>query len=218
MSDDYIKRHENIAKLLGVSWHSQESSIYPITIMELAHDEHPTLKELLMLQTPVKTRLELLRDVLEGLSALHEVAVVHGDIKPENVLIFKSSVPIGLSGRLSDFGYCRPTADYKWEAGGTPYWNAPECLPGAPSELKSQAYAKTRDLYSLGLLACNIITRVRPFDSTDLGEVIKMKLGDEVAAVVSDILESVEDSDYFVSAYGTCSAWTRWAMNSELRY
>lgn len=190
LTDEFIKRHENIANLLGVSWHPRGDSICPILIMELACEEHPTLKEYLALSTPIKTRLELVRDVLEGLSALHHIAVVHGDIKPENILIFKSSSAIGISARLSDFGFCRPTADYKFGAGGTPYWNAPECLPNAPADLKVEAYGEPRDVYSLGLLAFNAITRQMPFGSADAEKISELKMSDKVSALLTEMLQS----------------------------
>lgn len=199
LTDEYIKRHENIANLLGVSWHSSGHSICPILVMELACEEYRTLKEFLVLPTPVKMRLELLRDVLEGLSVLHHMAVVHGDIKPENVLIFKSSSVIGLSARLSDFGFCRPTADYKWGAGGTPYWNAPECLPSAPGELKVEAYAKGRDLYSLGLLTCYVLTGEMPFGSANVEEITRLKLVDGVTALITGKLQIIGSNDGAVS-------------------
>jgi len=199
LTDDYIRRHENVANLLGVSWHPSGTSICPILIMELACEEHPTLKELLVRPSPVSTRLELLRDVLEGLSAVHHIAVVHGDIKPENILIFKSPSAIGFSARLSDFGFCRPTADYKWGAGGTPYWNAPECLPNAPANLKADAYAKGRDLYSLGLLVCHVLTGEMPFGSADFEDISRMKLDDRATGLVTAKLQISGSRDDSVS-------------------
>jgi serine/threonine protein kinase len=200
LTDEFIQRHENIANLLGVSWHGTGDNISPILIMELACEEHPTLKELLALDTPIKTRLEMVRDVLEGLSALHHIDVVHGDIKPENILIFKSSASaIGLSARLSDFGFCRPTADYRYGAGGTPYWNAPECLPGAPAELKKEEYGKPRDLYSLGLLAFHAITLHMPFGSATLDHISAMKLKDEVSPMLRERLQKPDSVGATVS-------------------
>jgi serine/threonine protein kinase len=200
LTHEFIKRHENIANLLGVSWQANGDNISPILIMELACEEHPTLKELLALDTPLKTRLELARDVLEGLSALHQIDVVHGDIKPENILIFKSSLStIGMSARLSDFGFCRPTADYKYGAGGTPYWNAPECLPGAPADLKKEEYGKPRDLYSLGLLAFHAVTLQMPFGSATPDHIAALKLRDEVSSMLSKRLLSPESDEATVT-------------------
>jgi serine/threonine protein kinase len=185
LTEEHIKRHENIATLLGVSWHPSGESISPILVMELACEEHSTLKEFLRLKSTLQLRLELLRDVLEGLSALHNMEVIHGDIKPENVLLFRSNCAAGLNARLSDFGFCRPNADYKYEAGGTPYWNAPECLPGAPDELRVEAFSKGRDIYSLGLLACHLITSKLPFENDNIADIIARKLQGKVTAEIA---------------------------------
>lgn len=185
LSFDSMKRHQNIADILAVSWHLRDHSIYPILVMELACEEHHTIAELLSRPTPLTTTLELARDVLEGLFALHAFSVVYGDIKPENTLIFKSSSPIGITAKLSDFGFCRPTEDSKWAAGGTPYWNAPECLFGAPEELKAHAYSNGRDIYTFGLLATYLITGEKPFGRLDIGKISQLKLGNHISKLVS---------------------------------
>jgi serine/threonine protein kinase len=187
LSYDHMKRHKNIAELLAVSWHSRNGNIYPILVMELACEEHRTMEQLLTKHTSLATRLELIRDVLEGLSALHNVSVVHGDIKPENILIFRCSSATGITAKLSDFGFCKPTEQSQWEAGGTPYWNAPESLPGVPNELKAraQAYTQGRDIYTLGLVASYVIMEDMPFGSLDIRDVSTLKLSDKVAPLMS---------------------------------
>ncbi|KAL6409888.1 serine/threonine protein kinase [Ilyonectria robusta] len=185
-----LKWHENIAKLLGVSWHLSGSTISPILVMELACEEHPTLANFMTTPRPTSVRLELIRDVLEGLSALHAMTIVHGDIKPENILIFSSpSSATGFSARLSDFGFCRPAADYKWGAGGTPYWNAPECLSGAPSALKTESLKNARDIYSFGLLICYILTGDVPFGCAATEDPTRLKLDDQATALISGSLQ-----------------------------
>ncbi|KAJ9419472.1 serine/threonine protein kinase [Fusarium oxysporum f. sp. lycopersici 4287] len=189
LTAEAIKWHENIPKLLGVSWHRSGSTISPILIMELACEEHPTLAHFMKTPRPTSVRLELIRDVLEGLSALHAMTIVHGDIKPENILIFSSSSATGFSARLSDFGFCRPAADYKWGAGGTPYWNAPECLSGAPSALKAESFKNARDIYSFGLLICYILTGDMPFGCAATEDPTRLKLDDQATALISGSLQ-----------------------------
>jgi serine/threonine protein kinase len=217
LSYDHVKRHQNIAELLAVSWHSRDGNIYPILVMELACEEHPTMAQLLSKLTPLATRLELIRDVLEGLSALHDLYVVYGDIKPENVLIFRSSSVAGFTAKLSDFGFCKPTEQSLWEPGGTPYWNAPECLFKAPDELKAHQYSNSRDIYTFGLLASYVITEDMPFGSLNIEKISELKLGDKVAQMVSSKWRIVEplstqiplgsrhqDTDSTVSAFYEC--------------
>jgi len=230
LSYDHMKLHENIAKLLAVSWHSRDGNIYPVLVMELACEEHPTMAQLLSKPNPLATRLELIRDVLEGLSALHGLSVVYGDIKPENILIFRSSSAAGITAKLSDFGFCKPTEESQWEAGGTPYWNAPECLFGSPNELKTYAYSNRRDIYTFGLLASYVITEDLPFSSLDIEEVSGLKLSDKVAALTSSKWRIIEHpsaqtplgsqpecADSNVSECVICRTCIQWPLHADFK-
>lgn len=196
LSHEGLRLHENIANILAVSWESRhaegdaiaDEEICPILIMELACANHPTLTDFLDHPKPLQLRLELIRDVFEGISAIHTLSVVYGDIKPDNVLIFESQDAGRMVAKLSDFGFCQPAENYSFEAGGTPYWNAPECLAGAPSTLKQYVKSNKRDIYAFGLLACYLLTEEAPFGEATIGldryarmpEITRLKLQDHV--------------------------------------
>ena len=55
---------------------------------------------------PVEDRLELIIDVVEALDYLHEKCLVHGDLKPDNILINKKGEAV-----LADFGCSRAFID-----------------------------------------------------------------------------------------------------------
>ncbi|EFQ96951.1 serine/threonine protein kinase [Nannizzia gypsea CBS 118893] len=191
LTNMHIKSHENIANLLGVSWHQTSNSINPILVMELACPSHPTLKEVITtsMASAANIRLELFRDVLEGISALHKMTIIHGDVKPENILVFDSTASaIGFSARISDFGFCSPTTLYKRGAGGTPYWNAPECMADAPAMLKAEAIGPARDIYSMGLLASFLLTGDMPFGSSEIKDIARLKLEDKVSGHILEKL------------------------------
>lgn len=81
------------------------------------------------------TRIAL--GVLSALGKMHSVGVVHGDVKPDNVILPQALHPV-----LIDLGVARAIG--KRSLAGTPGWSAPEFLRG---EVSPEA-----DLYSVGVL------------------------------------------------------------------
>ncbi|KAK2808067.1 hypothetical protein FQN50_004985 [Emmonsiellopsis sp. PD_5] len=154
--------------------------------MELACPEHPTLRELIKgREIDVPTRMSLLRDVFEGIEALHDLDLVHGNLKPENVLVFRSS-DAKLIAKLSDFG--PPLADSRTskadlEAGDSEHWNAPECLRNGPQAPAAFSKTKSGDIYSYGLLACFVLLGELPFagQGWTVLEISNMKLKDGIS-------------------------------------
>ncbi|KAG0586979.1 hypothetical protein KC19_2G132100 [Ceratodon purpureus] len=95
---------------------------------------------------------EYFRDVVAGLSYLHNHNVVHGDIKPENLLISGDG-----SIKICDFGCSRMFEgenDELRRSPGTPVYTAPECCSG------SHYSGRTADIWALGCtLYCMVMGR-----------------------------------------------------------
>ena len=109
--------------------------------------------------------LHVLRALCAGVDAIHSSGAVHRDLKPGNVLIEEE-------GRVAvtDFGLARPirTAEPTRHAGqlsGTPAYLAPEL---ARDEVVRPALVKQSDLYSLGVIAFEILTGRLPFRAPSL--------------------------------------------------
>jgi eukaryotic-like serine/threonine-protein kinase len=108
----------------------------------------------------VKERLQLMRQVIDGVCAAHEAGIVHRDLKPSNVLVEKT--PTGrLHAYVLDFGLARSSEDatltLTGHAIGTPGYMAPEQARGE-RDLDARA-----DIYALGVMLFELLAHRRPF-------------------------------------------------------
>lgn len=88
--------------------------------------------------------LEAWLAVGRALAAVHAAGVVHGDIKPANVVMDASDRP-----RLVDFSLAHPTTTERGRDGaGTPAFMAPEQLDGQPSTVASDQFSFCLGLWS----------------------------------------------------------------------
>lgn len=118
-----LKKHANIARLLGYSWDQDVPGYAPVLVMELA--DFGTLQSLLDSQhLSDNERKGLCFDVACGLEALHECMIVHGDVKLENILVFADSQKRFVA-KVSDFEHSLLDNDLTGYQ-GTPIYNAPE--------------------------------------------------------------------------------------------
>jgi transcriptional regulator with GAF, ATPase, and Fis domain/tetratricopeptide (TPR) repeat protein len=105
--------------------------------------------------TPIEERLRAAVAALRALVFLHEQGVVHGDVKPQNVVFDENG-----AARLIDLGLARVRRAGGAAAGqgpaGTPAYLAPELLRGASPDVAS-------DLYSFGVLLHRVLTGALPF-------------------------------------------------------
>ncbi|KAK7037717.1 hypothetical protein VNI00_010943 [Paramarasmius palmivorus] len=104
--------------------------------------------------------VQLMHDITSGLSHLHALKIVHGDLKGFNVLITRSHraclADFGLS-HIADSQVFKVTSTVTHSA-GTARWSAPEIHAEASSTSTTQS-----DIYSIGCLYYEIITGLLPF-------------------------------------------------------
>lgn len=97
----------------------------------------------------------LLREVLDALGYAHRRGIVHGGIKPTNVLFDERG-----NARLADFGIARCAAEMGRPHPGAAGYMSPEQARGNPPGQRS-------DLYSVGILAYRLLTGALPFEGED---------------------------------------------------
>ncbi|MCL2104958.1 MAG: protein kinase [Kiritimatiellaeota bacterium] len=101
--------------------------------------------------------------IAEGLSEAADTNLVHGDVKPENILF-----DIEKNAKLVDFGLAAMQSGPNQEVWGTPYYIAPEKVRKQKTDLRS-------DIYSLGATLYHAIAGAPPFDGTDAAAVVKAR-------------------------------------------
>lgn len=105
---------------------------------------------------PLGEVVSMLAQLCEGVACLHDHGIVHGDLKPANVLVDERGQP-----RLIDLGVAVRTGEaVPGGFNGTLGYAAPELLRG-------EAPAPAGDLYAIGVLAYEVITGRRPIRSQD---------------------------------------------------
>jgi TolB-like protein/Tfp pilus assembly protein PilF len=143
-----------------------------------------TLRELLK-QGAFEARrsMRFATQIAEALEAAHAHGVVHGDVKPENI-VAQADDRI----KLLDFGIARRKADIALtttQASSTVDWAPESGLAGtlaymAPEQLRCETPDERADLFSLGVILYEMLAARRPFGGTTAPELIAQILDEKV--------------------------------------
>jgi serine/threonine protein kinase len=184
LSHEPIRHHPNVVDIVGIGWARAQSICVPVIYLEYA--THGTLADYLRSKDVCPcTKNALAKDIVNGLQTLHECGITHGDLKLENVLIFKRSDG-SVVAKLADFGCAIVEAEEGTQLpGGTPPWNAPEWRENIEPSLMHKT-----DIYSLGLLIWRLtINGKNPFENDEPQNIEKRKGAD---LMVEEAIQSVE--------------------------
>ncbi len=161
---NYVERFQNEARAAASLVHPNIVQIYEVGQAEGIHfiaQEYvagQSLGQLLERSGAFQPAmvLDVLRQVVSALCKATELAIVHRDIKPDNILLSKSG-----EVKVADFGLARiqntdtKTLTQVGVAMGTPLYMSPEQVEGKPVDARS-------DLYSLGVSCYHLLAGVPP--------------------------------------------------------
>jgi serine/threonine protein kinase len=158
--------HPNIVQVFEVGVDAGE----PYVVFEYV--EGMTLAALLRAEgaLPMARAVIMMSQILAGISHVHAGGLLHGDIKPANILISTSGTP-----RVTDFGISRPALAAAGEpvSSGTVQYMAPESVSEGRSDYRS-------DVFALGLLFHEILTGKPVYDADNEYQVIYRILNEAV--------------------------------------
>ncbi len=130
-----------------------------LAYMAMDFIEGQDLKELMVRQPPLSLGevIALTQQLLDALNYAHRRRVIHRDIKPANVRVRDDASIV-----LTDFGVAHVSTSDLTQTGdmiGTPAYMAPEQLQGHKVDHRA-------DMFSVGVLLYQMLTRKRPFDGS----------------------------------------------------
>ncbi|CAN5740965.1 Stk1 family PASTA domain-containing Ser/Thr kinase [soil metagenome] len=131
------------------------------TLRQFDRDEGPlTIEEV----------VDIGRQVLDGLAAIHDQGIVHRDVKPQNVLLDNR-----MGARLTDFGVAYLANELTLTKTGTTIGTAAYM---APEQATGQNVGPGADLYSVGVMLYELLTRRLPFRGDNPVQVLYRHVSD----------------------------------------
>jgi TolB-like protein/tRNA A-37 threonylcarbamoyl transferase component Bud32/Tfp pilus assembly protein PilF len=137
-------------------------------VMELVEGE--TLRDWLTRALPVERSLQIARQVLDALRGAHQAGIVHGDLKPENVMVrfdgYVKVLDFGLATRIPAAGVLQEGTAVTVAAGTT------ERRPGeivgtiaymSPEQIQGNAIDERSDLFAFGIMFYELLTGRHPW-------------------------------------------------------
>ncbi len=185
LNDEEIKsRFFREAELAGNLHHRHITTIYdfgvedgiPYIVQEFLSGEDLDKKVKRAEPLPILRKVEILVAIADGLAYAHAAGIIHRDIKPANVRILEDG-----SVKIMDFGIAKSlqTESNLTQTGitlGTSAYLAPEQIRGEPVDRRT-------DIFSLGILAYELLTFRKPFRGEHLSTVLYKILNETPEAI-----------------------------------
>lgn len=159
-----VLSHPNIVKILNVSFGTNFQYIVMEYIFGITLKEYISKKENL----DWKDAVQIIKQVLLAISHAHSRGIIHRDIKPQNIMILQDGTV-----KVTDFGIARffnnETQTITDKTIGSVHYISPEQAKGLKTDYKS-------DIYSIGVVLYELLTKRLPFEADNAVSVAIMQM------------------------------------------
>ncbi len=165
-----LLEHQSIVRLVDSNWISDDMCYLIMELLEGGTVEDKIEQEgAFSLNNAVK----LIHQISLGMQYAHLNGVIHRDLKPSNILL-----DVQGNAKITDFGLSKSDT-FKMdltktgETVGTAYYMAPE-------QFRGEGPTKYMDIYSLGIIAFELISALKPFENPNYVAVATMHFKEPV--------------------------------------
>jgi serine/threonine protein kinase/tetratricopeptide (TPR) repeat protein len=169
--------HENLCRVFDLLEYSAPAGRPAIACLTMELLDGENLLSYLRRKRPMPPAdaLPLVRQIAGGLDALHRAGIVHRDLKPSNIMLIPARNG-GTRTVVTDFGLAKPMKEdplfFESQVGfqaGAPFFMAPELWQDGRPSVAS-------DVYALGLVIDEMVTRTRAFGGKSIAGLYFSKL------------------------------------------
>lgn len=168
-------------------------------VFELIHggDLYSTLRRIAPSGFGLGTLRTISRDLVLGLAEIHAAAIIHCDVKPENILLREqllfSDNPIFPGLKIVDFGYSCPVEETVFSTVQTSLYRAPEVVVEAP-------YDTSIDMWSFGCVLAELHTGHPLFNGETMEEIARLHI--HILGTPPPEIANAGDLDLYARFYG----------------
>ena len=194
MNVEFAEKFHNEARIVALLNHENIVRVYDIEelfrtifiIMEYLEGVPLDFVLEKMPRLPVTKILDVLLQVCNGLSYAHDQGIVHQDIKPANLFIQSDGM-----ARIVDFGLSCPRGTIDCSLPGTVYYMSPEQILG-------ESVDERTDIYSLGILAYEMVSGQRPYPEDNLYDLMDLHVREDVPDPRILVPDLPDELHYFI--------------------
>ena len=154
-----ILRHPDLVSCIGACTHNKESLSIVVEYMPQGSLDSYIRSSDPPGPFPLQRQFQFAGDIARAMKFLHGIGLIHGDLKPANLLVTDN-----LQIKLTDFDTCKFLSPKMKSQLGTP-----DFIP--PESFKEKGYTQMVDVYAYGITLWEIVTRKQPYADIDVFDI-----------------------------------------------